>query len=707
MPKSKQKARKGIITRLAVISREIINDNDRTARTVLATENPARVYDWERGIVNEILLVKGANFPDQIPLLDSHNRWTTDDIRGSMRDIRIENGELVTETHFSETAEKDWTLVKEGHLTDVSVGYRVYADETLVIDVGETGVIDGKEYNNDTDLPLLLRKKWDVLEGSLVAIGADQAAKFRELMDNEDENSNNHTQVGGKNMPDDIKKTENGDESKEVTKLRASIEAEKEEARKQGILDEQQRCADIRETLAIANLNEEKRADLEKELIGDGSDLTKARKAIAEAVRASLDSGNVDNLHIKADATDKFHRAAVDTLLVRAGSATSEQLENVRKAGLSASIQGITRECLSHKNPGAGEKYWRKSAEELYHDAVGEFSRSVNMTSGSLPSILLDAMNKMIGTSFDSFDPTWAQWCGVGSVSDFKDIHMISRGSFSDVQEIKDGEGPKLGKFDDKQETASLNTYGNGVNISRKTFINDDMGALSDMMSMLGAAHARGVEDLVYSTFVGTSLAGPTMTEPDSDGSTRTFFSSTAGTSSAAEVNLLATSGVLSESTLATARKTLRKLGMLTAKDKGVSRTRWTGLEPRYVLTGVDKEEEIMRYFASPALIMNTVADDLVPLSTAKRNLIPIFSPALQYYLTAQSKADAWYVIADKNSGYQACRVYFLNGNQRPILRKKENSVGEALGMSFDGYFDYGIATPEWRAAVCNDGATS
>jgi hypothetical protein len=60
-------------------------------RWIIATEQPALVYDWELDrVVNEVLLMDGVSYPahGQLPLLDCHNRWTVDDQMGSVTDFR-------------------------------------------------------------------------------------------------------------------------------------------------------------------------------------------------------------------------------------------------------------------------------------------------------------------------------------------------------------------------------------------------------------------------------------------------------------------------------------------------------------------------------------------------------------------------------------------------------------------------------------------
>src|SRR5574343_218069 len=65
-------------------------------------------------------------------------------VLGSTRELRVEGGTLVGRNYFSKRAEDAWEKVREGHITDNSVGYRVtnYTD----IQPGQSAVINGKTY---------------------------------------------------------------------------------------------------------------------------------------------------------------------------------------------------------------------------------------------------------------------------------------------------------------------------------------------------------------------------------------------------------------------------------------------------------------------------------------------------------------------------------------------------------------------------------
>jgi len=162
-------------------------DDMMVVKAVITSEKPCEVIDWEKWeYVNEVLLMDGCVIPEtkQIPLLDSHQRFATSSIKGSIRNIRTENSDLIGDVYFATNAKEEIQLVKEGHLTDLSAGYKISATDTVEIQPMQelSFVVNGINRtikNEDQKKRLLVRTKWWPKEGSLVTIGADDTAKFK------------------------------------------------------------------------------------------------------------------------------------------------------------------------------------------------------------------------------------------------------------------------------------------------------------------------------------------------------------------------------------------------------------------------------------------------------------------------------------------------------------------------------------------------
>lgn len=178
------------LIRSFTVRAETLNEESRTVEAVLATEGRVVAMDartWEP--VEEILEMRGAELPDQVVLLDGHSSTirraqgeysSIDEVRGSIRGLRIDGTQLVGTIHFSddEPSVRAFAKVREGHVRDISVGVHPLA--TQVIQPNTTQRINGRIYTAGRR-PLHVRTKWRPIEGSLVPIGADPAAKVRNL----------------------------------------------------------------------------------------------------------------------------------------------------------------------------------------------------------------------------------------------------------------------------------------------------------------------------------------------------------------------------------------------------------------------------------------------------------------------------------------------------------------------------------------------
>lgn len=155
--------------------------SDQSFECVPSTESRALIYDAVAGeVVEEILIAAGGDFPKQIPLLDNHSRYSTQQQLGCARDFRLDGYRWLCRcfcTRGVPESEAAFKKVIQGHLTDVSIGYFVRA--AVTIPPRTTKTVDGRSWTA-LNVPLRISTKWSVIELSLTPIGADTAAKVRE-----------------------------------------------------------------------------------------------------------------------------------------------------------------------------------------------------------------------------------------------------------------------------------------------------------------------------------------------------------------------------------------------------------------------------------------------------------------------------------------------------------------------------------------------
>ena len=161
------------------------SEGDSIPRGILTTEQAVPMFDWERGeFVPEVILMSGMKARGlSIKLLDTHNTDSVRNVLGSFVDLRVNDAGrrdvphkfVDGEIRVSSTEPEVETKLREGHINEMSVGYRYSEENTIRLAEGEKQTIDGKEYEG----PLNIRTQWEAQEASLVPIGADNQAQIR------------------------------------------------------------------------------------------------------------------------------------------------------------------------------------------------------------------------------------------------------------------------------------------------------------------------------------------------------------------------------------------------------------------------------------------------------------------------------------------------------------------------------------------------
>ena len=171
-----------LLTRSSIMEPSVVNEEDRTISAILATEQPVAMFDYRSGkTVDEVLVAVGGRMPSKMPLLDSHSRFSSSSVLGSVREIRMDGDKWRGTVHFArnagERADQIWELVRQEHLEDGSIGYRFDDDSFVDIPPGETREVLGKSYTAGKRT-LRIVTAWQGREYSTTPIGADDQAKL-------------------------------------------------------------------------------------------------------------------------------------------------------------------------------------------------------------------------------------------------------------------------------------------------------------------------------------------------------------------------------------------------------------------------------------------------------------------------------------------------------------------------------------------------
>lgn len=654
---------------------ESLDENTRSVDIILSTEAPARVFSYERGPIEEVLLMSGAQIPPsrQLVMLDTHNRWGTADIIGSARGVRVEGDTMPGRAYFSfaPEAEGPWTKVKEGHLTDFSVGYVIH--EAVWIPENQSATIEGRTFTG----PLQVVTKWTPREISAVPIGADPNAKARADINqpNNKEEEKMNPQVRALLEKKGLPATATDEEaiaflaeleakSEPVTETDQERAAAEEKIRKEATGKVLER---IREIDALCQKYD--CADMARALIIDGTEIIDAQRKVLDAVmeRSKKQNPGTGDVEFVTAAKDKFRAAAEHGLILRAGmkiekpAAGAEELRGYTLAELA-------RECLRVN----GLPY-RGSVKEMVGRAL---------TASDFPNILANLATKSMQQGWDDAQETWPIWTGEGSVSDFKIYYDNGLGELDDLELIPDSGEIKMGSFSEKTpETYKIASYGKKFKLTRVMIINDDLNALTTLPAKRTEAANRKIGDIVYAILTANGNMG--------DG--HPIFDATN------HGNDEDTSALMDEPGIANIAAGILAMG--THKD--ISGKRRLNIRPQFYLAPKALEGVSEVFFRSDKFSdHSTVATDSSFASTrvnpyAGNYFTRVYEPRLD-----DESSAAWYLLGPKG---KTVKVMFLNGQRGPILEMLQPGFS-VEGFEYAVVIDVGAYAVDYRGMFRNTG---
>jgi hypothetical protein len=627
-----------------------IRDDDRSVEFAISTEAPAVVFDWERyEFVPEVLLQSGMRAPGngQVPFQDSHSTKSVADVLGSMRDLRQEGDITIGRAYFSrkQKAFDAWQDVKDGHITDVSVGYEV--TKSAWIPDGQRQNIAGREYVG----PLRVSQEWHLREVSLVAIGADHGAKVRT-------EPNGHP-AGKNNQEERMEKPENITPTAPPPAPAAVVDTEaiRAEAQKQ----ERARITEIRKACAFDGCN-----DLAESAIADGSTPDQVRAAVLERLQKQAVSMASPRVEMGATDSEKFRAAARDALVMRAIGARAvatpaqgaEQMARI-------SFLSLAQECLRR----AGQNPAFLSKEEIYSRALGRRSSSStpSLNSGDFSYVLADVATKAMMTGWNFAPTTYQMWCSIGDLPDFKAARRVRLSDAPDLLETIEGAEVQHGIMSDTGESVQLVTYARKLCITRQALINDDLGVFNAIFQAFGARAANLINALPYAVLAANANLADAVA-----------LFSTAST----RLNQAGSGGAISASTLAA--------GIAAMFGQTAPQGSKLNISPRFLLTGGG-------YKTQAEIVTGSVAMPDATFSEGVRNPFN----TLIAVADANIPGNAWYLAGDPMTN-STVEVAFLDGQRTPTLREEETSP--ILGMDFTAYIDATAKALDFRALYKNVG---
>lgn len=292
-------------------------------------------------------------------------------------------------------------------------------------------------------------------------------------------------------------------------------------------------------------------------------------------------------------------------------------------------------------------------------------------SSSDFGNILMDVANKALLQGVEAAAETFQLWTKKGSLSDFKLSNRVALDGFPTLDEIPDGGKYQQADINDRGEKIQLATYGKLFGISRQTIINDDLGAFTEIPSMMGRAALRTVGNLVYALL---------MSNPNMKDGQALFHADHGNLGDAAA--------------LAMAAIDVAGTVMAMQEDSAGS---VLNVEPKFLITGrADK--------GRGTTLMTAEKDPDEPGSNAPNIVKDMCTVVADARIDKAAKKDGvplpWFMAADPAFG--TIEVAYLDGNEQPMLEQKEGWSVD--GSQFKVRHDAGVAALSTRTMYKNPG---
>ncbi len=697
------------------------NDKNRTVEAVLATETVVRVFDWNNWeVLDEVLLMSGVRIPEngQVPLQDTHDCSTILKTLGSTRNIRVEGNQLVGTRHIDTTEEGEKAAIKirEKHITDGSIGYRV--NESVIIEAGETAEVGGRMYTAHARYRLRIASVWTLKEDSLCPIGADGLAKMRSHSEPQESHQERKESTMGFEQ---WAKSRNFDLSRmstaEITTLRtlynSNAEATREEAleaifnsrvaspeapgtpataapagqpagERSGGVDREamkqatrdalreereeqaQRRTDEITTLAkLAGVSDEVRntaiADTARSMDQVREDfraaMSGARPRVAHAPAAHTRNVEIDTRHLEA----ALLMRCGDTDIVLNDPMMGEQVVDGARDFVGISMPDLMQECC--RMDGLA---W-PSSRRFGNDHI-----RAGMSSISLPGILSNTANKRMLKTFKAAQRIAQVLCSRGDLSDFKESPRYSLTLTGGFQKLEANGELKAVSLTEESATNKLETRGMIIDITREMIINDDMSFLTKLPGQI----ANNCSNMIEKAFFVRLLLNP-----------GSMFKT-------ANANYLA--GADTALSIAALKVAVQMFMDQVDKNKLP-----ISINPKYLLVPTDLMFAANEYTSSEYVTATGSTDKTgIPTknSLLQCGLQPLASPWMKNSTITGYSTKAWYLFADPNDA-DTFELAFLDGRDAPVIEYGDADF-KNLGISLRSYCDFGIREQGHRGIV-------
>jgi len=297
------------------------------------------------------------------------------------------------------------------------------------------------------------------------------------------------------------------------------------------------------------------------------------------------------------------------------------------------------------------------------HSALG--NTIVNIA--DVAEVIADTAGMAFEVGFASAKTTFQAISKVATVSKPKSNELRSLTTGSEVEEIPEGQAPKLGMLSPVLDALTLKKYGRALLLTMESILNDRLDILTSAPVAVGASLKRMLNHLAWSHILGN---------PNTSEDSAPVFS-------VAHANLMAPAA-LSAASLAAAYSAM--LQFRTGADSNLP----GAIVPKYLCV-------------PPALYLTAL--NLVGADMANAEIIgPRIGVVIEPEISLTLGDNAWLLCADANVLPHTLSVY-QTGDLKPTVSVRAGQSAEAKGVFIDICQYFAPLVQNWRGWILNRGA--
>jgi hypothetical protein len=396
--------------------------------------------------------------------------------------------------------------------------------------------------------------------------------------------------------------------------------------------------------------------------INEGTSESDVRLAVLEQMRGRSER-NPSSSHVQVITDEAATRregmtAAIVARLAQAAGERNVEVPAIAREWASRDLVEIAADCVGERGP-------MRTGRQ-----VDEIFRRAFMTTSDFPGIFTNALGVRLLARYQAAAPTYRLWAARSDSSLLSVASPVVRaGDFPALQKVNEAGEIKSGSFGEMKEQHKVDAYAVMLRISRQMLVNDQIGAIEQVLASAGERIANWENSLAYDVLLTASGVGPTLLSD----STPVF--------NAAHGNLAGSGAAPSVTTIGAAIAAM----MVQESLDGIP----LNLAPRSLVVG-------------PAILI-TAQQLLTAITPAQvTNVVPESIRMLQPAADAKIAGNAWYLFADPNIA--PAFVYgYLDGNTGPRLTSEDTFDQQGLKVKLE--HDFGVSAVDYRGAYRNPGA--